>query len=104
MSQIIDKLNSQASLEKLASYIARVARQAEIINDEATANDSTWSSFKIEQVLEDLGDTLDGKYVKIERTAAENGYFIQVIDDPIKGYIAKPSALVFETDPIDWTN
>lgn len=100
----LDKLNSQASLEKLASYITRVARQAEIIDDDHTVTDSTWSSSKVEQELENLGDTLNGKYVEIERVAAEEGNYIQVVDDPTLGFIAKSTPMVFETDPIDWSN
>ena len=100
----LDKLNSQASLEQLASYITRVARQAEIIDDQSTVTDSTWSSDKIQDELNNLGDTLDGKYVEIERPSTEEGNYIQVIDDPILGFIAKSTPMVFETDPIDWSN
>lgn len=100
----LDKLNSQASLEQLASYITRVARQAEIIDDQSTVTDSTWSSDKIQDELDDLGETLDGKYVEIERTSAEEGNYIQVVDDPTLGFIAKSTPMVFETDPIDWSN
>lgn len=100
----LDKLNSQASLEQLASYITRVARQAEIIDDQSTVTDSTWSSNKIQDELDDLGETLDGKYVEIERTSAEEGNYIQVVDDPTLGFIAKSTPMVFETDNIDWSN
>lgn len=100
----LDKLNSQASLEQLASYITRVARQAEIIDDQSTVTDSTWSSDKIQDELDGLGETLDGKYVEIERTSAEEGNYIQVVDDPTLGFIAKSIPMVFETDPIDWSN
>lgn len=100
----LDKLNSQASLEQLASYITRVARQAKIIDDQSTVTDSTWSSDKIQDELDELGETLDGKYVEIERTSAEEGNYIQVVDDPTLGFIAKSTPMVFETDPIDWSN
>ncbi len=100
----LDKLNSQASLEQLASYITRVARQAEIIDDQSTVTDSTWSSDKIQDELDGLGETLDGKYVEIERTSAEEGNYIQVVDDPTLGFIAKSTPMVFETDNIDWSN
>ena len=100
----LDKLNSQASLEQLASYITRVARQAEIIDDQSTVTYSTWSSDKIQDELDGLGETLDGKYVEIERTSAEEGNYIQVVDDPTLGFIAKSIPMVFETDPIDWSN
>ena len=75
---IIDKLNSQESLEQLASYILKAANQSEIIDDTTTVTDSTWSSDKIKEELDDAKDAADADYVAIDQGVSQSGRYLSV--------------------------
>ena len=96
----LDKLNSQESLERLASYILKAANQDEIINDEATVTDSCWSSNKVQEELDDAKTQADEDYVAVNQGTSQSGRYLIVDDD------GKTKALVmaFETTNIDFNN
>lgn len=98
---ILDKLNSQASLERLASYILKAANQTDIIDDTSVGDtDSTWSSNKVKSELGDLKDEADTTYVAIEQGSTHTNKFLQVDTD---GNV-KPKAMLFESTNIDFAN
>ena len=97
--QQIDKLNSQASLEQLASYILRAANQGEIIDDTTTVNDQTWSSKKVSDELEDALDTVADTYVEKTQGTTHSEKYMRVDSN---GDIA-PEPMSFESQNIDFS-
>lgn len=97
---VLDKLNSQESLERLAMYIVRAARQGDILDDEHTVTDATWSSKKISDILDELKTELADEYVAISQGTIHEGKYLQVNSD---GNVEVKS-MTFENDDIDFAN
>ena len=98
MSKKIDKLNSQASLEQLASYILKAANQSEILDDQSVVTDATWSSDKIKEELDDAKDQADLDYVAIDQGVSQSGRYLAVDDNGL--VVSAPMRT--ETQNIDW--
>lgn len=93
----IERLNSQESLERLASYILKAANQSAMIDDEsAGATDTTWSSKKIKEEI----DAFDKDYVASNVGPSQAGRYMQV--DAEGNVISK--AMTFESTNIDFSD
>lgn len=96
----IENLNSQASLEQLASYIMKAANQSEIIDDTTTVTDSCWSSNKVKEELDSAKETADEDYVATDQGTSQSGRFLSVGSD---GKVTT-SPMQFEDSNIDFAN
>ena len=97
----LDKLNSQESLERLASYILKAANQTDIIDDSTVGTtDSTWSSKKVKDEIDELAQDISDNYVETTQGTAHADKFLQVDSDGA----VKPKAMLFEATNIDFAN
>lgn len=96
----INKLNSQASLEQLASYILRAANQSEILDDTTTTTDQAWSSKKVSDEISELADNIADDYVEKLQGPAYQGLYMRVGTD---GNLAAET-MTMESQNIDFNN
>ena len=94
----INNLNSQESLEQLASYILKAANQSEIIDDTTVVTDSTWSSDKIQEELDDAKSAADADYVAVDQGVSQSGRYLAVNN---AGKVVS-APMVFEDSNIDF--